>query len=48
MVLMRVRRNDAEQPVAPFHDEGRIGHDHVDPDLTLWGLRLIFERNAKR
>jgi type III pantothenate kinase len=22
--------------------------EHVDPDLTLWGLRLIYERNAKR
>jgi type III pantothenate kinase len=20
--------------------------DHVDPDLTLWGLRLIYRRNS--
>jgi type III pantothenate kinase len=28
--------------------EGAIpGIDHVDPNLTLWGLRLVYERNRK-
>jgi type III pantothenate kinase len=22
--------------------------NHVDPDLTLWGLRLIYRRNSNR
>jgi type III pantothenate kinase len=22
--------------------------DHVDPDLTLWGLRLIYHRNRDK
>ena len=22
--------------------------DHVDPDLTLWGLRLIYRRNRNK
>ncbi len=35
MVLVRMRRDDAEQLVAAFDDEGRIGHDHVDPRLVL-------------
>jgi type III pantothenate kinase len=21
---------------------------HVDPDLTLWGLRLIYQRNSNK
>ena len=35
MVLVRVRRDDAEQPVAAFDDKGRVGHDHIDPGLVL-------------
>jgi hypothetical protein len=28
--------------------EGAIpGIERVDPNLTLWGLRLVFERNRK-
>ena len=35
MILVRVRRDDAEQPVAPLDDKGRVGHDHIDPGLVL-------------
>ena len=35
MVLMRVRRDDAEQLVAALHNETRVGHDDIDPRLML-------------
>ena len=35
MVLVRVRRDDAQQLLAAFDDKGGVGHDHVDPRLVL-------------
>ena len=35
MVLMRVRRDDAEQLVAALHNETWVGHDDIDPRLML-------------
>src|SRR3954447_4931764 len=34
--------------LAPLFAGATDAIEDVDPDLTLWGLRLIFERNAKR
>jgi type III pantothenate kinase len=31
--------------LAPLFDGAIEGIDHTDPDLTLWGLRLIYRRN---
>ena len=36
MVLVPVCRDNAEQPIAPLDDKGRVGHDHVDPRLMLF------------
>jgi type III pantothenate kinase len=33
--------------LAPLFAEANI-IDHVDPDLTLWGLRLIYRRNRNK
>jgi type III pantothenate kinase len=33
--------------LAPLFAEASI-IDHVDPDLTLWGLRLIYRRNRNK
>jgi type III pantothenate kinase len=34
--------------LAPLFDGATTVLDRVDPDLTLWGLRLIYDRNAAR
>jgi type III pantothenate kinase len=34
--------------LAPLFDGAMPVIDRVDPDLTLWGLRLIYARNSKR
>jgi type III pantothenate kinase len=41
-------RTIATGGLAPLFAGATDAIEHVDPDLTLWGLRLIFERNAKR
>ncbi|HWI27106.1 MAG TPA: type III pantothenate kinase [Stellaceae bacterium] len=33
--------------LAPLFDGATAVVDHTDPNLTLWGLRLIYERNRK-
>jgi type III pantothenate kinase len=33
--------------LAPLFEGTIAGIDGIDPDLTLWGLRLIYERNRK-
>jgi type III pantothenate kinase len=33
--------------LAPLFDGAIDGIDHTDPNLTLWGLRLIYARNQK-
>ena len=33
--------------LAPLFDGAIEGIDHTDPDLTLWGLRLIHRRNQR-
>ncbi len=38
---MRVRRDNSEEPVAAFDDEGGIWHDDLDP-----GLRIVSEGDA--
>lgn len=34
--------------LAPLFDGATTVIDRVDPDLTLWGLRLIYQRNSNR
>ena len=34
--------------LAPLFDGATEIIEHIDPNLTLWGLRLIYERNRKR
>jgi type III pantothenate kinase len=34
--------------LAPLFDGATAVIEHTDPNLTLWGLRLIYERNRKR
>jgi type III pantothenate kinase len=34
--------------LAPLFEGATAVIEHVDPNLTLWGLRLIYERNRKR
>lgn len=34
--------------LAPLFDGATESIEHIDPNLTLWGLRLIYERNRKR
>ncbi|MGO8919050.1 MAG: type III pantothenate kinase [Stellaceae bacterium] len=34
--------------LAPLFDGATAVIEHVDPNLTLWGLRLIYERNQKK
>ena len=34
--------------LAPLFDGATTIIEHIDPNLTLWGLRLIYERNRKR
>ncbi len=34
--------------LAPLFDGATGVIKHVDPDLTLWGLRLIYHRNSKQ
>src|SRR5438874_3912065 len=41
-------RTIATGGLAPLFAGATDAIEDVDPDLTLWGLRLIFERNAKR
>jgi len=41
-------RTIATGGLAPLFAGATDAIEHVDPDLTLWGLRLMFERNAKR
>ena len=41
-------RTIATGGLAPLFAGATDAIEHVDPDLTLWGLRLIFERNTKR
>src|SRR5436305_1411197 len=41
-------RTIATGGLAPLFAGATDAIEHVDPDLTLWGLRLIFERNAER
>jgi type III pantothenate kinase len=31
--------------LAPLFDGATPVIEHVDPNLTLWGLRLVYERN---
>jgi type III pantothenate kinase len=31
--------------LAPLFEGAIEGIDHTDPDLTLWGLRLLYDRN---
>jgi type III pantothenate kinase len=33
--------------LAPLFEGAIDGIDDIDPDLTLWGLRLIYDRNRK-
>jgi type III pantothenate kinase len=33
--------------LAPLFEGAIAGIERIDPDLTLWGLRLIYERNRK-
>jgi type III pantothenate kinase len=34
--------------LAPLFDGATTAIDRVDPELTLWGLRLVYSRNAPR
>jgi type III pantothenate kinase len=34
--------------LAPLFAGATEAIEHVDPDLTLWGLRLIYQRNVRR
>jgi type III pantothenate kinase len=34
--------------LTPLFEGAIAGIDHVDPNLTLWGLRLIYQRNPKK
>ncbi|HXZ02674.1 MAG TPA: type III pantothenate kinase [Stellaceae bacterium] len=34
--------------LAPLFDGATAVIEHVDPNLTLWGLRLVYERNQKK
>jgi type III pantothenate kinase len=34
--------------LAPLFDGATPVIDRVDPDLTLWGLRLVYQRNSRR
>jgi type III pantothenate kinase len=34
--------------LAPLFDGATTVIEHIDTDLTLWGLRLIYERNRKK
>ncbi len=34
--------------LAPLFDGATGVIEHVDPNLTLWGLRLVYERNQKK
>jgi type III pantothenate kinase len=34
--------------LAPLFDGATPAVDRVDPDLTLWGLRVIYGRNTKQ
>lgn len=33
--------------LAPLFDSSTTAIEHTDPNLTLWGLRLVYERNRK-
>ena len=41
-------RTIATGGLAPLFDGATEAIDHVDPDLTLWGLRLIYRINRSR
>jgi type III pantothenate kinase len=50
---IRVERGEAMEVIAtgglaPVLAEATDVIDHVDPDLTLWGLRLIYRRNRNK
>jgi type III pantothenate kinase len=34
--------------LAPLFDGATSVIDRIDPDLTLWGLRLIYRRNSNK
>jgi type III pantothenate kinase len=34
--------------LAPLFDGAMPVIDRIDPDLTLWGLRLIYRRNSNK
>jgi pantothenate kinase type III len=34
--------------LAPLFDGATTVIEHTDADLTLWGLRLIYERNKRQ
>lgn len=40
-------RTVATGGLAPLFEGSIAAIEHTDPDLTLWGLRLIFERNVR-
>ncbi len=50
---IREERSEAMEVVAtgglaPLFDGATDAIDKVDPDLTLWGLRLIYHHNSNR
>jgi type III pantothenate kinase len=50
---IRAERGEAMEVIAtgglaPVLAEATDIIDHVDPDLTLWGLRLIYRRNRNK
>jgi type III pantothenate kinase len=54
-IIARIRREFGEPMrtvatggLAPLFEGSIPAVERTDPDLTLWGLKLIYERNAKR